>query len=76
MLSDGNGKGSFEGVYERARLRRMARKLGLRLVKSNPRRPQPDSGFGCTTQGVGSNGSRTDAAEGAMNPLADLDKCG
>ena len=35
MLRQGNGNESVDGVYERERLRRMARKLGLRLVKTN-----------------------------------------
>jgi hypothetical protein len=33
MLHQGNGNDSVDGVYEPERLRRMAKKLGLRLVK-------------------------------------------
>jgi hypothetical protein len=42
--SNEHGESPLDGIYERERLRRMARKLGLRLLKfdgnkSNPGRP-------------------------------------
>jgi hypothetical protein len=38
MLYQGNGNDSVDGVYERERLRRRAKKLGLRLVKPRVQR--------------------------------------
>jgi hypothetical protein len=40
MLYQGNGNDSVDGVYERERLRRMAKKLGLRLVKPSVQRSE------------------------------------
>ncbi len=40
MLDQGNGNDSVDGVYERERLRRMAKKLGLRLVKPREQRSE------------------------------------
>ncbi len=40
MLYQGNGNESVDGVYERERLRRRARKLGLRLVKPRVQRSE------------------------------------
>jgi hypothetical protein len=40
MLYQGNGNDLVDGVYERAHLRRRAKKLGLRLVKPRVRRSE------------------------------------
>jgi hypothetical protein len=43
MLYQGNGNDSVDGVYERERLRRRAKKLGLRLVKPSVQRSEAAS---------------------------------
>jgi hypothetical protein len=40
MLDQGNGNDSVDGVYERERLRRRAKRLGLRLVKPRVQRSE------------------------------------
>ncbi len=77
MLYQGNGSESVSGVYERDRLRRMARKLGLRLVKTNTQRP--DEPPHSTADQPGSRtDARTNAANAGENGVlqTEFDKCG
>ncbi|HEY3707161.1 MAG TPA: hypothetical protein VGL22_19020 [Terracidiphilus sp.] len=77
MLSEGNAKKPTEAFYEREHLRRMARKLGLHLVKSNRREPQQEISFSRTSQVVEPRlGAAAGSAAQAVQPRADLDKCG
>jgi transposase len=45
MLHQENGTHSIDGVYERERLRSMAKKLGLRLVKRRVQRAEDTDPF-------------------------------
>jgi hypothetical protein len=74
MAGERNWKRSFEGIYERERLRRLARKLGLRLIKSDRSRHDASPAAAQPPQdGLSiSAGNVTDF----RNPVADLDRCG
>ncbi len=77
MLYQGNGSESVSGVYERERLRSRARKLGLRLVKTNQRRPEEPARS--STQGSGTHpDAHGDSANAAENKAlaTEFDKCG
>ena len=77
MLYQGNGSESVSGVYERERLRRRARKLGLRLVKTNQRRSEyPDHS---TAQRSGTHPDpQRDSANAVEKKVleTEFDKCG
>ena len=78
MLRQGNGNESVDGVYERERLRRMARKLGLRLVKTTTaQRPEEQSHFVAQLPGKRSH-TRAAAADAEKNSVleTEFDKCG
>ena len=77
MLYQEKGNGSVSGVYERERLRRLARKLGLRLVKTNTKRP--DEPAHSTEDRLGRRPDfRTNAANAGENGFleTEFDKCG
>jgi hypothetical protein len=77
MLHQGNGNESVDGVYERERLRRMARKLGLRLVKTTGRRMDKPSHLAAQLPGKRSH-ARSAAANAGENAVleTEFDKCG
>jgi hypothetical protein len=77
MLHQGNGNESVSGVYERERLRRMARKLGLRLVKTNSQRSE-EPAHSTTHQPIARRDTRSNAANAGENGVleAEFDKCG
>jgi hypothetical protein len=72
MLYQGNGNESVDGVYERERLRRMAKKLGLRLVK--PRGQRSEETMQSATDGPGAP-PRTQL-DGQPELETKFDKCG
>jgi hypothetical protein len=72
MLYQGNGNDSVDGVYERERLRRRAKKLGLRLVKPRVQRPEAVS-----HSVAPSSDARPTAQVHARSKLQrEFDKCG
>jgi hypothetical protein len=75
MLNEGNGQRAGNDIYERDRLRRMARKLGLRLVKGWRTQNNGESGLSAAARQPGS-GTSENPNSVPVNPLADLDKCG
>jgi hypothetical protein len=77
MLHQGNGNDSVDGFYERDRLRRMAKKLGLRLVKTQVRRSEETARSAALqpNRRLGAMTIETNAAEAAIQGT-ELDKCG
>ena len=74
MSYQGNGSEAVSGVYERERLRRRARKLGLRLVKSD--RPCSDE-LTHTSHASGKHSDvPRDSANAAKSLNTEFDKCG
>lgn len=77
MLYEENSSESTSGVYERERLRRRARKLGLQLVKtSHPRSQEPTHSTGHRS-GMHPD-AHADFANAAENGALhnEFDKCG
>lgn len=75
MLREGNGNGPYHGVDERERLRRRARKLGLRLLKSDRCRSHEEREL--TQSAIQPGGNSDKEARELLNPFANLDKkCG
>lgn len=77
MLYQGNGSEAVSGIYERDRLRRRARKLGLHLVKTD--KPSSETPSHSTTHRSSAQpDAHRDSAKGAGNEALDteFDKCG
>ena len=72
-----NGNESVSGVYERERLRRMARKLGLRLVKTNTQHSEEPPHPAAHRSGKRLE-ARQNAANAGENGVlgTEFDKCG
>jgi len=73
-----NGNESVDGVYKRERLRRMARKLGLRLVKTTPEQRLDEPSHSAAHRSGDRWGARTAAANAGQNSglETEFDKCG
>lgn len=75
MLSEENESRAFDGLYERERLRRRARKLGLQLVKSEEPRLSHEGELSRSA-----SQAESDDPDGKCNRMtgkrADLDRCG
>jgi hypothetical protein len=72
MLHQENGTHSIDGVYERERLRSMAKKLGLRLVKRRVQRAEDTDPF----VAPGNDAVANPRPDRSPDLETELDKCG
>lgn len=76
MLHQGNGNEPVDGVYERERLRRRARKLGLRLVKATVRSQQMTHSATLCLEKHSEARLSIVSADDASHREREFDKCG